>query len=230
MEPLNVTAQGVSHTVAVNGTGVVPFAVSPATVSFGKVHLNTPTAPQPLKVTNAGAAPLPITSINAHGQCAEPVLADEQLLLGTHPGRLVLHDQRGVHAGLDGIPLGEGERRRARIHPIEYRQRYGNFALDRNHEITRSAYRHSEDGLVSSTGVSGRKLPGASGAVLDYFELGEFALGRARQDLRRKWRLTWHAASCVPRARVTGPTEIRQLAALDSKDRGDQLRDGPLVQ
>src|SRR4029077_19142323 len=80
---LNVTASGVTHTAAVNGTGSVPFAVSPATVPFGQVPVNTPSASQAVTVTNSGNAPLPVTNITLTGSspsqftqsntCATPV-------------------------------------------------------------------------------------------------------------------------------------------------------------
>jgi hypothetical protein len=64
---LNVTASGVTHTAAVNGTGTVPFGVSPATVSFGKIAVNTASASQAITVTNSGNAPLPVTNITLTG-------------------------------------------------------------------------------------------------------------------------------------------------------------------
>jgi len=80
---LNVTASGVTRTAAVNGTGSVPFTVSPATVSFGNVSVGTASAPLPITVTNAGSAALPVTNITLTGQspsqfsqtnnCATPV-------------------------------------------------------------------------------------------------------------------------------------------------------------
>ena len=80
---LTVSGPGVTHTAAVNGTGSVPFAVSPATVSFGQVPVNTSSVPQMITVTNSGSAPLPITSITFNGSapsqfsqtntCATPV-------------------------------------------------------------------------------------------------------------------------------------------------------------
>ena len=80
---LNVTGSGLTHTVKVNGTGSVPFAVSPAAVPFGTVQVNTQSASQAITVTNTGSAPLPITSITLSGggasqfsqtnACATPV-------------------------------------------------------------------------------------------------------------------------------------------------------------
>ena len=64
---LNVTAPGATHTAAVNGTGIAPFTVSPATLPFGKVPVNTASAPQPVTVTNSGTTALPITSITFAG-------------------------------------------------------------------------------------------------------------------------------------------------------------------
>ena len=64
---LSVTASGVTHTAAVNGTGSVPFTVSPVTVSFGKVSVGTSSAPQPITVTNIGGAALPVNGINLTG-------------------------------------------------------------------------------------------------------------------------------------------------------------------
>jgi Domain of unknown function (DUF1929)/Abnormal spindle-like microcephaly-assoc'd, ASPM-SPD-2-Hydin len=64
---LDVTASGVTQTAAVNGTGSVPFAVTPATVSFGTMTSGSASAPQAITVTNAGSAALPVSSITLTG-------------------------------------------------------------------------------------------------------------------------------------------------------------------
>jgi len=67
---MNITGSGVTHTVAVNGTGKVPFKVSPSAVSFGNVSTGTQSAPDPITVTNLGTAALPITGISLTGNAA----------------------------------------------------------------------------------------------------------------------------------------------------------------
>jgi Domain of unknown function (DUF1929)/Abnormal spindle-like microcephaly-assoc'd, ASPM-SPD-2-Hydin len=65
---LQVQGAGLTQTVAVNGTGSVPFTVAPATLSFGSVTSGVASAPLPLTVTNTGAAPLPVSSITFGGK------------------------------------------------------------------------------------------------------------------------------------------------------------------
>jgi Domain of unknown function (DUF1929)/Abnormal spindle-like microcephaly-assoc'd, ASPM-SPD-2-Hydin/Galactose oxidase, central domain/Kelch motif len=64
---LSVNAEGTTQTAAVNGTGSVPFGVSPATVSFGKVPVGTTGAAQAVTVTNLGSAPLSVSGITLTG-------------------------------------------------------------------------------------------------------------------------------------------------------------------
>jgi hypothetical protein len=64
---LNVTASGVTHTAAVNGTGSEPFSVTPATLSLGTVTAGASSAPQAITVTNAGSSALPVSSITLSG-------------------------------------------------------------------------------------------------------------------------------------------------------------------
>jgi hypothetical protein len=67
---LNVSGSGVTHTAMVNGTGIVPFTVSPATLAFGNVPVNTASAARSVTATNTGSAALPITSITFSGASA----------------------------------------------------------------------------------------------------------------------------------------------------------------
>ena len=70
---LTVDVPGVIHTSTLNGTGTagaVPFTVSPASLSFGGIPVNTQSSAQPVTVTNTGTAPLPITSIGLTGSKA----------------------------------------------------------------------------------------------------------------------------------------------------------------
>jgi len=67
---LSVLASGLTQTATVNGTGSVPFGVSPATVSFGKVPTGTATTSLPVTVNNLGTVPLPISGITLTGSAA----------------------------------------------------------------------------------------------------------------------------------------------------------------
>jgi hypothetical protein len=64
---LNVTAQTVTQSATLTGTGSEPFTVSPTSVSFGNVTVGTTSAAKPITVTNTGSATLPITSITLTG-------------------------------------------------------------------------------------------------------------------------------------------------------------------
>ena len=64
---LSAAVSGVTQTATVNGTGTVPFTVSPSTVSFGKVSVGSLSGPQAITVTNVGSAVLPISSITLTG-------------------------------------------------------------------------------------------------------------------------------------------------------------------
>jgi hypothetical protein len=64
---LKVTAAGTTHTTALNGTGYVPFTVAPMSLAFGRVAVNTASAPQSVTVTNGGSAALSITGITLTG-------------------------------------------------------------------------------------------------------------------------------------------------------------------
>lgn len=56
-----------TRAIAVGGSGVAPFTLSPAALAFGNVAVNTQSAISPLTVTNTGAGPLPVTSIKLSG-------------------------------------------------------------------------------------------------------------------------------------------------------------------
>jgi hypothetical protein len=58
---------GTTHSVTVNGTGIVPYKISPAALAFGDVQLNTASAAQSVTVTNNGSTPLSIASISLSG-------------------------------------------------------------------------------------------------------------------------------------------------------------------
>ncbi len=67
---LNVTGPGITHPATVDGTGIVPFTVSPTSVAFGDVPANTASAAKSVTVTNNGSIALPITSVNFGGASA----------------------------------------------------------------------------------------------------------------------------------------------------------------
>lgn len=57
-----------TQAVALTGTGAVPtYTVSPSALPFGGEPVKTPSAPQPVTVTNTGELTLPITSITLTG-------------------------------------------------------------------------------------------------------------------------------------------------------------------
>jgi hypothetical protein len=68
---LNVSGgPGTTHTATVNGTGFVPFTLSPTSLAFGNVKTNTASAAQSVTVQNTGSTVLPFTSIAFTGASA----------------------------------------------------------------------------------------------------------------------------------------------------------------
>jgi hypothetical protein len=65
---LNINGGGAgTQTVALSGTGVASYTVSPTSVPFGSVPHGTTSAAQSVTVTNTSAVALPITSIKLSG-------------------------------------------------------------------------------------------------------------------------------------------------------------------
>jgi FtsP/CotA-like multicopper oxidase with cupredoxin domain len=65
---VNVAAPATSGTITLTGRTIQPtVAVSPTSIAFGNVPINTTSAPQTVTVTNTGTVPLVITSITMGG-------------------------------------------------------------------------------------------------------------------------------------------------------------------
>jgi len=94
--------------VTLSGTGVVPVAVSPATLGFGNQLVTTPSAAKSVTLTNNNAVPLNITGVATPGDyliqsnsCGTTVAATssctltvafQPTALGARPGTLVFTD------------------------------------------------------------------------------------------------------------------------------------------
>jgi hypothetical protein len=65
---LNVSSgSGATQNGTVNGTGIVTYTLTPATLAFGTIKANTSSAPQSFTVTNTGNAALSVTGISFAG-------------------------------------------------------------------------------------------------------------------------------------------------------------------
>jgi methionine-rich copper-binding protein CopC len=73
MLSVNAGCGAVTHTLALNGTGIVPtYTVSAATLAFGNELTNVASAPQSVTLTNTGVVALPITSITLSTSASQP--------------------------------------------------------------------------------------------------------------------------------------------------------------